>query len=293
MRGGRVRKIAFWRTVRGAYRFVFTSPGLLIRLIWPASGFLVILIPLYFFRASPLLAVPFLALGYLFLIAVATMAGLAFNRAVLLNERKWLAVRFHWPHWRFLGVSFVIVLVMSLPSHILGAIISGFLPESARIGLSPLMVIVIGWSVVVFTKLVLWSAVGRLMLALPAIALGEGSGIFARAWQRSKGNAWRLLLGWAVCWMPLQLLPEIVSRTYYLIKQPAKTIVFDDSSLYGTLLSSTANSGMDLLSTCLAMAFYAYSYAQLAHSDLAQALAAARLARQRGGDLAESRLVAD
>ncbi len=271
----------FWRTVCGAYKFVFTNPSLLIWLIWPASVFLIILTLLQFFRAPQSVAVPFLTLAYLLLIAVTIMAGLAFNRAILLNERHWLAVRFHWPHWRFLGASFVIVLVMSLPFNILTPIIFAFFADSVRIGLSPYIIVVVAWGVVVLIKLVLWSAVGRLMLALPAIALGEGAGIFARAWQRSNGNVWRLFLGWALTWIPLQLLPDVVSRLYYLAKYHGSVVAYDNPIPYSALLSAAIHGGTDFLSACLAMAFYAYSYAQLAQPNLAQTLTAARAVRSR------------
>jgi hypothetical protein len=277
-----VQKIAFWSTVGSAYRFVFGNPGLLFQFFWPVVILFAAGKTLGFARLPLIVAIPIEVLGAVIMAGLTIAGALALNRAILLAERSWSApFRFRRMHWRFLGVVLVIFLAMALLSFPVAQVFSALLwagvNSKPSFFMPGFLVMAIGLHVV---QLLIWIALGRLSLAFPAIAIGEGTGTLARAWLRSDQNIWRLFLGWALCWMPFELLNYGIDRVISSANLGEEPKVFIGSiktiPALNSYLAAASSTVIMAVATTVALAFYAFAYAQLARGDLAQTLAASR-----------------
>ena len=205
-RGEHMKKIAFWRTVGDAYRFLF---GNLARFFVLSGGWLVAIA--LTIGATVLLSLVSSVLAYgvaiigavLFYFGGVLAFAVAWHRAILLSEPPRLSLRFGRREGRFFGYSLLIGLVF-LGAALAGGIVLGGLLAAFRTGgamiaiLSPIMAIVA------------WGICARLSLALPAAAVDEPGGLLKTAWRRGKGNAVRLFFGPFVCAIPPIILQAIL-----------------------------------------------------------------------------------
>ena len=267
-------KIDVWRTVGAAYAFIFARPLRLLRL----GGWWLALVALSQLRwllppsltptllTGPTLGGAVVSLAFLLFYAAGFLSFcVALHRAVLSDEsRSWFAaLRFRRREWRFLGYILLIFVLMAVPvvfvNYLLASI--GF---AALQGGANAAAIFLAWFVIGYLEfLLVWIYGARLMLVLPAVAADETGDRLTRAWERSRGNAWRLYLGSILCTLPFAASSAIVPWLSDLKRSdPYDAISF---------LSS-------FLELCVLVAFYSYCYRQLATAAPAPDLSAPQAA---------------
>lgn len=200
-------KLAFWKTVADAYRFVFTDPIAVIRAGW--VFFSVYLI--FLFQKSMYVGPVPLYVGVT--VAVAYYAAyaswqIALSRTILANENSWIAgINLGRRFWRLVGAIALSVLILTgivgIPIIVVGvaATALGFEPHS----LGKALVVVVG----VIFALVL----PRLYLFSPAIATDDHKKAIRAAWRRGKHNTLRLAFGSVICWLPSWITLAVVYET--------------------------------------------------------------------------------
>lgn len=116
------------------------------------------------------------------------------------------------PLWRYIGTGFVLALLLILPYVVIlipGAFLLGgpspFIPEQAPNG-AFFMLIPIVFAFYIAGLAVLL----RLVVLLPARAIGDVGLTFGQAWRRTRGNIWRMFWGLVACVLPPIILLEIV-----------------------------------------------------------------------------------
>ena len=218
-------KLLLWPTVRLAYATYFAhfGEGLKIAALWlplvagiaATAGWLqatLIAEVLANPRAPIDVAQPahLLMLGYArnFLLAFAAVSGaVAWHRLLLLNEVPRFGGRNIGTRslWRYVGVALLICLIAALPLVIVlvPMALLGLLPAVGKAPPAEFAIIALAYLAGVVLTM-------RLSLLLPARATGNATLSLKDAWQRSRGNTWRLLGGIIVCGVPPFLLANIV-----------------------------------------------------------------------------------
>ncbi len=142
--------------------------------------------------------------------------AVAWHRLMILNERPGISgtnvasVNL----WRYILAGFLLCLVALAPLIIifLGGL---YVMVAAKIGTGPgLPMAYVPLLLVVFALYITSIAVMlRLILLLPARAVGNTDLSFGETWQRTRGNAWRLFWGLIATSLPPVLLAEIIVGT--------------------------------------------------------------------------------
>ena len=162
--------------------------------------------------------------GLLYMLAGVSIA-VAWHRRIILGEQPRLsgsnigAGSF----WRYAGVGIAILLLAFAPM-VLGFLVLGLFlfpfishatPAALHLGtVAPIALIM----------LVLYLAgiavMLRLCLLLPARAVGDLGVTFTQAWNRTRGNTWRIFCGILACTLPPMLIIEIVAWAFVRFPHP-------------------------------------------------------------------------
>jgi hypothetical protein len=205
-----MRKIAFWRTVGDAYRFLL---GNLARFLVLAGGWLIAIIFTVAAAAllsfvSPVLAVVVVIVGaILFYFGGVLAFAVAWHRAILRGDPPRMALHFGPRERRFLGYSALIGLIFFAIAFA-GGIVLGGLAVALKAAFGKPGILVAALSPIV--AIVAWGFCARLSLALPAAAVDEPGGQLKTAWRRGQGNALRLFFGPIVCAIPIVILQIVL-----------------------------------------------------------------------------------
>ena len=221
-----VTKLPLWQTIRLSYASYFEhfGDGLRIAALWlppvailaAIGGFMqaVLLVEL---TASPRpqidvsQPVHLLMLGYalnLLLSIAAVSSAVAWHRLLLLKERpsasagRNIGTR-HF--WRYVGAGLLICVIAAVPVAIalVPMALFNLLPAAGSAPPAEIAVIALAYLVSIVLML-------RLSLLLPARATGNLILSLKGAWQRTRGNLWRLFLGIVACTIPPFLLVKII-----------------------------------------------------------------------------------
>ena len=285
--GEPVGKIALWRTVIAAYRFTFEDPGRFFRVsvIWLCLTLIETELPWLDIAilAPRLKAVPatvIVALGILNMALIAaTAAGyiafpVAWHRAILLDEAAsgWRTLRFGRRELRFLGNSFLIGLIVTVPAiPLIWALMPvlaaddhttfpwmGVLRVLSAVDLSSpsWREILVGMSAIgVLAALI---ATPRLSLALPAVAVEEPGEALDQAWRRGKKNTLRLAFGVLLCAAPFQAIGMALN-----VALAMELHVGEASGLTIVYAVAVVSRVVDFFAIAVGVGFLSYSYRQL------------------------------
>ena len=269
-----VAKLPLWQTIRFAYATYVQhfGHGLRIAALWlplvailaAIGGFMqAVLLAELTATARPqvvaLQPIHLLMLGYalnLLLTVAAVSSAVAWHRLLLLQEKPSassglnIGMRYF---WRYVGTGVLIALIAAIPPVVVlvPMALLDLLPAAGSA--PPVEIAVIALAYLVSIVLIL-----RLSLLLPARATGNSTLSLKDAWQRTRGNVWRLLLGIVACTLPPFLLVKIIFI--------ALTIVPVGSGLY--LMQWAAASAIALCCWLLLwpiwVGFLSHAYRQLA-----------------------------
>jgi hypothetical protein len=247
-----MRKIAFWRTFGAALRATFTRRLLAVlepRLI--AAGLVLVLGDILgTLRLGLLLA---LAATWVAVLLAFTSFAVAWHRALLLGPEATAAdrLRIGPREWRFVGYSLAIPLLVGVPVGIvasLGSFIAGAALAPAVVGPAIDAAAVLAGTVIAM----------RLALVLPAVAIDEPGASLVQAWQRSRGNAWRLAAGWLLCL-------AVFAPAVFLYVLLATSVAAGSLAL--ELLLGLGLLALEFLEFAVAVAFLSLAYQQLRTPD--------------------------
>jgi len=270
----RLQKLEIWRPLGAAYRFVFARPGWFLPSAWPG---LILLISLEagFAYADAILPPPsptdhlMLVLGaVLVALCAAVSAAVAIQRSIFLGETSWGAgLRFGRLQLRYLGAALLIVAILVVPFIIFVELLGPLAVGLARAGVSTRATLASEAASAYVLLALLWLPVGKLLLALPAVALDEGE-VISGAWERSRGNAWRLFLAGLACLVPLTVVQAAADYALRAYAASARLVTLDSGATIFLREYAIFASGLDaviaVLEFALLMAFYAFAYRQFA-----------------------------
>jgi hypothetical protein len=113
--------------------------------------------------------------------------------------------------WRYIGMGIAICLIAGLPALIIIVpVLLWAMPHTTDVNAAPAGPILFLSALVVFiVYFVAFAATLRFSLLLPARAIGDLSLTFKEAWNRTRGNTWRIFWGIVVCTLPPLLAAEI------------------------------------------------------------------------------------
>jgi hypothetical protein len=199
-----VAKLAFWDTVNGTYRFVFTHPLTLLR-----AGWLYGLLDALNFAVSrttpaePRLTPVALATTVLFF-GASIAWNVALTRAILLREDTWsAALQFRQRQWRLLGVMLLLLLILiaiGVVAAVLGVLAFHFGGTAVK------ALFVVG---AILGSIALLAAASRINLIGPAIATDDPAKAIRAAWHRGRGNTGRLFFGAVLMVLPVLIVGVI------------------------------------------------------------------------------------
>lgn len=258
-------KLAFWDTVNGAYRFIFSHPLMVVR-----TGWLYLALTALDFAlrrgaelGAPLTAVTF-AVGVL-LIGASIAWHIALLRAILLGERSWsAALQFRYRQWRLLGVG-VLLFLMLLPIMAVAAIAGVAAFHIRGIAAGALFIALAAVASVIFI-----AAACRFYLLGPAIATDDPARAIRAAWRRGSGNTLRLFFGSALMILPAAIVGVMVGGGGGLLFFLATHGDLSASAWVAQLgFASRAAIGLaqgtvQLVVSAFNVTFYAFAYRQLA-----------------------------
>lgn len=146
----------------------------------------------------PGVMLPMLA-GYLAMMPASASIPVAWQRRIIIGEvpkfcGSNLATK---DLWRFVGINFAVFLAGFLPAFIIAAaLIFGM----QQLGPSlPRILTFVAMALVFAVQVLAVLIVLRLIVLLPARAIGDVTLTFRETWQRTRGNAWRLFWGILAC----------------------------------------------------------------------------------------------
>ena len=220
-----VTKLPLWQTVRLAYATYLRhfGDGLRIVVIWlppvailaAIGGWLQAILLADLTAGRPAIdasqPIHLLLLGYalnLLLTAAAVSSAVAWHRLLLLKEQpssssgRNIGSRYF---WRYIGVGLLIGLIAAIPlaGVLVPMALLNVLPAAGSTPPAELAIIALAYAVGIALIL-------RLSLLLPARATGNFTLSLKAAWQRTRGNLWRLFLGIVACALPPFLLVKFI-----------------------------------------------------------------------------------
>ena len=206
------------------------------------------------------------------LIAGAIIA-VAWHRLLLLGERPALMLNPVRPAvWRYVGALCAMMLLMAIPLllFILPAMLffrpdfldPSTLGEAHPIAPSPgfIVLMVAGY---ITTFIVAFYVSSRLMLALPARAVGDNNLNFRTILNRTKGNTWRVIGGLVACSFPAMLLVQVSILSFLEFPKPGipHGIPNDAQHVFGNLaIMFSVLTAYMLLVSMIYIGFLSYAY---------------------------------
>jgi hypothetical protein len=170
------------------------------------------------------------SLGRIIVLPMAASIAVAWHRLILRAEhvRGWY-LRFDRTVVSYAILSFLIVTLPNLLVSTFGALAQT--TNETRPGIAV--------TVLTFTGLACWFIAPRLLMVLPARAVGRNDLTFGEAWGATRHNTWRLLWGCVLCLLPASVFGAAL-LTYLgrgSISPPVATVVWTMASLLGVFLS--------------------------------------------------------
>jgi hypothetical protein len=254
-------KIAFWRTVGDAYRFLF---GDLARFFVLSGAWLIVIVVTAIVADALFLVSSVLAYLALIIGAVVFYFGGIFafavdwHRAILRGGTPQMALHFGRREWRFFGYSALIGLIF------MGILVAGgiayFALANGRTGARGIAAVLLPAVLVVA-----WGILARLSLALPAVAVDEPGGQLRAAWRRAKGNTIRLFFGPFVCAIPGIILQAAMQAVLGppVWQAAALRTTQHARPTEGQLIVSLCYVVLYFVQTALAIGFLSFSYRQV------------------------------
>jgi len=200
-----VVKLAFWDTVNGAYRFVFTHPLTILRTGWLYLALDALSVAL---RGEAALAARSGAIAFavgVLLFGASIAWNVALVRAILLDEHSWgAALQFRRRHWRLVGIGLLLlaILIAIMAAVALAGVVVFHVGGPAALAIFVVFAAIVGAALI--------GAACRLYLLGPAIATDDPAGAIAAAWRRGRGNTFRLFFGGVLMVLP----PAIVGAIF-------------------------------------------------------------------------------
>lgn len=141
---------------------------------------------------------PAIILLSLLLVVLSTVAfasiAVSWHRYILLDEipQGWARLRLDGIVFRYIGISLLITLLFVVGGGLIGGVL-GFV--IAIVGQVVANTTMFSFLAIVLVTLFVWAlpTVFRIMITLPATALGRRDYSFSKAWNDSRGNFWQLL----------------------------------------------------------------------------------------------------
>lgn len=140
--------------------------------------------------------------------------AVAWHRRIILDELPGLSGGnvASAPLWRYIGTGFVLALVFVLPYALVllpGALLLGG-PSLVTPGQPPNSAFFLLIPLVFIFYVACLAVVLRLIVLLPARAVGDTDLTFGQAWHRTRGNIWRMFWGLVACVVPPIILLQII-----------------------------------------------------------------------------------
>lgn len=155
--------------------------------------------------------------------------------------------------WRFVGIYFAVCLMSILPVIIVAVVMVIGLQQLGPDlpSILPFAAMTIAFAVTVLIMM-------RLIVLLPARAIGDVTLTFRETWQRTRGNAWRLFWGIAAC----TVVPAIPIYIVYFAILPDinPSPVFSDPALARMMAGMTVISMLSLLMMPILFGFLSHAY---------------------------------
>ena len=194
-------KVVFWRTLAAAYRLTFGDLRRFVHLCEPwltaiagvnvlAAGLALVADADFAFLFLVIASVPLVLCGF-------TVFAIGWQRAILTGARsdRPAGFRFERREWRFLGYALGILLIVAGAMTIATmpiTILVGAVVEAAGGSAGDRITVALVNLVVMLGGLV---GLGRFSLALPSLAIDDAGPVLRRAWERGRGNTFRLSFG--------------------------------------------------------------------------------------------------
>ena len=234
-------KLPLWELISRSYGSVLSEFGDVMRMSWawllvgvPLAGYLNWLNVSFVLEAirssirEPSIPPHIYALsmlGSLIVMMAALSIAVAWHRKILLDERPALAGLniAQSAFWRYLGVGLKIALVAFAPMFLIvvplliGATLG--LPSTVKFGVLA--------AIFFLAYLASSAALLRLMLLMPARAIGDTGLSITEAWERTRGNCWRLFWGLLACTLPPLLPALLLQFTFIGVPSPGKTDIIE------------------------------------------------------------------
>jgi hypothetical protein len=150
-------------------------------------------------------------LAYALLLFAGVSIAVAWHRLMIQGERPGLSASniATGNLWRYIGIALVFMLITILPLLLIAVPVLYLIPSSQAAGTAPPS----GFGALILATVLLSmfaaAAVLRLSLLLPARAVGNISLTFKQAWNRTRGNTWRMIWGIFFCTVPPLLLAQV------------------------------------------------------------------------------------
>ncbi len=259
-------KLPFWETIGKAYSAFFKNFATLLWISWP---WLILVCGLIWYVPFPPRTwqnhVAGLALALVTLISAAAIA-VAWHRKLLLGEQPDIGGKLLGSTiWRYIGAGIAMILAVAIPLWILVLPVAlvwmpGFLDPATAQLTRPLALSPILFALMFAAYLVAFYFMFRLMLVLPARAIGNNDLNFRSILKHTKGNTWRLIGGLALCTIPPALPVQIITFSsmsgLHTPGQPFDPAKFMES----TAIASGGMTAYGMLVSMIWLGFLSYAY---------------------------------
>jgi hypothetical protein len=282
-----ITQLPVWETVGHAYKAFFDNLSGLLRATWPwlivlglltvLAGWLGVDYQLETIEAAktqrPMPSQPFaltavqIGNGLAYIVGGAVMA-VGWHRFLLLNEpQRFGSNVFSGPMWRYVGAGALMTLVALIPMLITMVVVWSVRPPmSVGVAGTPVPGASTGLSAasgLLIIPALIWAAMlgTRLLLSLPARALGHNQLNFRAVWQQTKGNTWRIGFGVFLCAFPIMLLVQGIVAAYMYSSMPD----LRNSEAVAAWMSSLAIpngilTSLYVLTSMISVAFLSFAY---------------------------------
>jgi len=218
--------------------------------------------PLAFGEASrPIEMIVFGNLTNLVTLIAAASIAVAWHRRIILDERPGFSGSNIATEnaWRYIGVVLAICMIVGLPTAAIYVAAFYFFLRTAT-GFALLYPLAIP---VVYAAPLIPIVIGlRLSVLLPARAAGDTTITFKEAWNRTRGNTWRMFWGVVACTLPpyvlVLVLMVIGSPALQLIARP--TSFSHDALAWSVTFASALSAVLELLTLPVLIGFLSHAY---------------------------------
>ncbi|HEX7968869.1 MAG TPA: hypothetical protein VF502_11675 [Stellaceae bacterium] len=262
-------KIPFWPVLGAAYRFTFGDLGRFMAMsgVW-FFVFIAIALAIIWQAQSEPFADSSLLAAQLGQFAALSAFAVAWHRAILMDEAGGL--RFGRREVRFFGYSFLMMVGSNAVLHAGGLVLLLLFTAGILVaGAYP-----VPWQRMLIFQLVellvLLGPLAGLLLVLPAVALDEQEGVFAKAWQRSRGNRLLLFYGVVLSALPFAVVDKVKQAVLGEPLWPAYAydgrVPVPHPSAAAQCIAAAVEALLLFLGTAVVIGFLSFAYRHLASS---------------------------